>query len=138
MKRLGLITILFVFVLASCHRPTVDPSVRFYMDGQEITTGTVTVPLNSYQEITIKTISPEYYFDFYWQLPTEYPVELGNGSDNFLLLSQSSGFNGNSAVYMLNAVFRMFFSDTLYHAGDVCRLRVYSPEYQRVLKVVVE
>ena len=130
--------ILFVFVLASCHRPTVDPSVRFYMDGQEITTDTVTVPLNSYQEIGIKTISPEYYFDFYWQLPTEYPVELGNGSDNFLLLSQSTGFNGNSAVYTLNAEFRMFFSDTLYHAGDVCRLRVYSPEYQRVLKVVVE
>ena len=31
-----------------------------------------------------------------------------------------------------------WFSDSLYHAGDVCRLRVYSPDYQRVLKVVVE
>ena len=138
MKRLGFISLMFVLVLASCNRPTVDPSVRFYMDGHEITTDTVTVPLNSYQEITIQTVSPEWYYEFYWQLPTGYPMELGNGSDNFHLFSQSSGFNGNSAVYTLNAEFRMFFSDTLYHVGDVCRLRAYSPDYQRVLKVVVE
>ena len=138
MKRLAFVSLLFVLVVAACERPKVDPNVRFYMDGQEITTDTVVVALNSYQEITIKTISPDMFFSYYWQLPTGYPMELGNGSENFQIIQQSTGYNGNSAVHTKNALFKMFFSDTLYQAGDVCRLRANSSDYQRVLKVVVE
>ena len=139
MKKIGLLALVIMCVgLMSCERPKVDPNVRFYMDGQEITTDTVVVALNSYQEITIKTISPDMFFSYYWQLPTGYPMELGNGSENFQIIQQSTGYNGNSAVHTTNALFKMFFSDTLYQAGDVCRLRANSSDYQRVLKVVVE
>lgn len=140
MKRLAFVSLLFLLVITACNRPQVDPNVRFYVDGEEITSDTLIVPLNSYREIGIKTISASSHFDFYWQLPTGYPEALVNGSDNFLIYQQSTGYNGgsNGAVLTTNAVFRMIFSDTLYHAGDVCRLRAYSPNYQRVLKVVVE
>ena len=114
MKRLAFVSLLFVLVIAACERPKVDPNVRFYMDGQEITTDTVVVALNSYQEIAIKTISPDMFFSYYWQLPTGYPMELGNGSENFQIIQQSTGYNGNSAVHTTNALIKMFFSDTLY------------------------
>ena len=131
MKRLAFVSLLFVLVIAACERPAVDPSVRFYVEGEELTSDTLVVPLNSYQEIGIKTVSQRSHYDFYWQLPTGYPEAL---------YQQGTGYNGgsNGAVLTTSAEFRMWFSDSLYHAGDVCRLRVYSPDYQRVLKVVVE
>ena len=141
MKKIGLLALVIMSVgLMSCERPAVDPSVRFYVEGEELTSDTLVVPLNSYQEIGIKTVSQRSHYDFYWQLPTGYPESLVNGSDNFHLYLQSTGYNGgsNGAVLTTSAEFRMWFSDSLYHAGDVCRLRVYSTDYQRVLKVVVE
>ena len=36
------------------------------------------------------------------------------------------------------ATFRMQFSDTAYHSGDECYLRVYVQNYEKALKVVIQ
>ena len=96
MKRVAFISLLFVLVIAACERSAVDPSVRFYVEGEELTSDTLVVPLNSYQEIGIKTVSQRSHYDFYWQLPTGYPEALVNGSDNFHIYQQGTGYNGGS------------------------------------------
>lgn len=118
--------------LMSCEPPKVDTNVRFYVDGQEITNDSISVQLNTYQEIGIKAINQGADWHFYWQQPTGYPVELHSGDGNLQWLSDSYG---NSRILTLE--FRMFFSDTIYHTGDVYRLQAASQDYQKVLTVVV-
>lgn len=139
MRKLAVLAVLFMALgLVSCDRSDLDPNVTFYMDGQEITTESITVPMNSYREIVIKAIGPKHDWHFYWQYATGYPVELANGSENFQLYNESWTEGATSSVHKMNAEFRMIFSDTVYHSGDECRLRVSNPDYQKVLKVVVE
>ena len=142
MRKLGFLALFFVVLtMVSCETETkrIDSRVTFSMDGQEITADTITVPMNSYQEIIIKTVAPSESptYNFYWQYATGYPIELANGSDNFQILQQTVRY-GNNGCEKITAEFRMIFSDTAYHSGDVCRLRVTNSEYQKVLKMRVE
>jgi len=142
MKKLEFIALFFVVItMVSCETGTkrIDSRVTFSMDGQEITADTITVPLNSYQEIIIKTVAPSgsQTYNFYWQYASGYPIELSNGSDNFQILHETVRY-GNNGYEKMTAEFRMIFSDTTYHSGDVCRLRVTNSEFQKVLRVKVE
>lgn len=142
MRKLGFLALFFVVLtMVSCETETkrIDSRVTFSMDGQEITADTITVPLNSYQEIIIKTVAPSesQTYNFYWQYATGYPIELANGSDNFQIVHETVRY-GSNGYEKMTAEFRMIFSDTTYHSGDVCRLRVTNSEYQKVLKVRVE
>ncbi|MBO4488184.1 MAG: hypothetical protein J5741_00815 [Bacteroidales bacterium] len=119
--------------LMSCEPPKVDTNVRFYVDGQEITNDSVSVLLNTYQEIGIKAINQGADWHFYWQQPTGYPVELHSGDGNLQWLSDS---HGNSRILTLE--FRMFFADSLCQHGDVCHLRCKSGDFVKVLNVLVE
>ena len=123
-------------------------SIRFFIDGKEITTDTITVALNSYQEIQIESYAPQFIDGilYYWQVPAGYPQELShNGTpEMFRLLSQS--FTNSITVddmsgYTETALFYMLFGDDVYHSGDLCKLRVkFSPSgyYERVLTIKVE
>ena len=134
MKAFKLSLFLFLVMgLMSCEQPKVDTNVRFYVDGQELATDSITVLLNTYQEVGIKAINSGADWHFYWQQPTGYPVELHSGDGNLQWLSDS---HGNSRILTLE--FRMFFADTLYQHGDVCHLRCKSGDYVKVLNVVVE
>ena len=134
MKRtLLLILSTMLIILTSCEQPKVDTNVRFYVDGQEIANDSISVLLNTYQEVGIKAINSGADWHFYWQMPTGYPVELSNGDGN---LQWISDLHGNGRVLTLE--FRMFFADSLYQHGDVCHLRCKSGDYVRMLKMVVE
>lgn len=134
MKKSSLFILLIILIgLVSCEQPRVDTNVRFYVDGQEITNDSITVLLNTYQEIGIKAINQGADWHFYWQQPTSYPVELHNGDSNLQWLSDSYG-NGRT----LTVEFRMYFTDSLYQHGDVCYLRCKSGDYLKVLNVLVE
>ena len=124
---------------------TFYPEVMFYIDGEEITDNSVEVALNSYCEIQIKTAAPDASSPngvrYYWQYATGYPVELTNGSDNLALNGTTFGdylpeYNASGMIQY--ATFRMQFSDTAYHSGDECYLRVYVQNYEKALKVVVQ
>lgn len=119
--------------LMSCEQPKVDPNVRFYMDGQEITNDSISVLLNTYQEVGIKAINQGADWHFYWLKPTGYPVELHSGDGNLQWLTDS---HGNSRILTLE--FKMLFADSLYQRGDVCHLRCKSGDYVKVLRMVVE
>ena len=71
MKRtLSLIISTMLIILTSCEQPRVDTNVRFYVDGQEITNDSISVLLNTYQEIGIKAINQGADWHFYWLKPT--------------------------------------------------------------------
>ena len=134
MKKLSLIILCFTLVgLMSCEQPRVDTNVRFYMDGQEITNDSISVLLNTYQEVGIKAINQGADWHFYWLKPTGYPVELHSGDGNLQWLTDS---HGNSRILTLE--FKMLFADSLYQRGDVCHLRCKSGDYVKVLRMVVE
>lgn len=134
MKRtLSLIISTMLIILTSCEQPRVDTNVRFYVDGQEITNDSISVLLNTYQEIGIKAINQGADWHFYWLKPTGYPVELHSGDGNLQWLTDSYG---NSRILTLE--FGMFFADSLYQHGDVCQLRCKSGDFVKVLKMVVE
>ena len=134
MKKIGLLALVIMSVgMMSCERPQVDPNVRFYIDGQEITNDSIPVLLNTYQEVGIKAVNSGADWHFYWLKPASYPVELHNGDGNLQWLTDSYG---NNRVLMLE--FRMFFADSLYQHGDVCHLRCKSGDYVKVLRMVVE
>ena len=123
-------------------------SIRFFIDGKEITTDTITVALNSYQEIRIESYAPQFIDGilYYWQAPTGYPQELShNGTpEMFRLLTQSFGNDitvDDLSGYTETALFYTLFSDEIYHSGDLCKLRVKitpSGYYERVLNIRVE
>ena len=133
----------------SCSRDQqYSSTIRFFIDGKEITTDTITVALNSYQEIRIESYAPQFIdgIRYYWQAPTGYPQELShNGTpEMFRLLTQSFGdfiTVDNVSGYTESALFFMLFSDEIYHSGDLCKLRVNfsdSGYYERVLNIRVE
>ena len=58
MKKIGLLALVIMSVgMMSCERLQVDPNVRFYIDGQEITNDSIPVLLNTYQEVGIKAVN---------------------------------------------------------------------------------
>lgn len=133
----------------SCSREQrYSSNIRFFIDGTEITADTITVALNSYQEIRIESYAPQFIDGilYYWQVPTGYPQELShNGTpEMFRLLSQS--FTNSITVdemsgFTETALFYTLFSDDVYHSGDLCNLRVkFTPSgyYERVLTIKVE
>ena len=133
----------------SCSRDqSYSSTVRFFIDGTEITADTITVALNSYQEIRIESYAPQFIDDirYFWQAPTGYPQELShNGTpEMFRLLTQSFGdfiTVDDVSGYTEAALFYMLFSDEVYHSGDLCKLRVKfsdSGYYERVLNIKVE
>ena len=146
----------FAFVLLglcvlcmSCSRePQCSSNIRFFIDGNEIRTDTITVALNSYQEIRIESYAPQFIDGilYYWQAPTGYPQELSHNSTPgmFQLLTQS--FDDNLIVDEMNgytetALFYTLFSDEIYHSGDLCKLRVkFTPSgyCERVLNIRIE
>ena len=123
-------------------------TIRFFIDGTEITTDTITVALNSYQEIRIESYAPRIGDGilYYWQYPTGYPqtLSMNETPEMFRLLTQTCDnsitvdeMNG----YTETALFYMLFSDDLYLSGDLCKLRVKltpSGYYERVLNIRVE
>ena len=122
-------------------------TVRFFIDGTEITADTITVALNSYQEIRIESYAPQFGYGilYYWQYPTGYPqtMSMSETPEMFQLLTQS--FDDNLIVDEMNgytetALFYMLFSDDIYQSGDICKLRVKfaSGYYERVLNIQVE
>jgi hypothetical protein len=122
-------------------------SIRFFIDGTEITSDTITIALNSYQEIRIESYSPriEDVILYYWQYPTGYPqaMSMSETPEMFRLLTQS--FDDDLIVDEMNgyteaALFYTRFSDEIYHSGDLCKLRVQfaSGYYERVLNIKVE
>ncbi len=134
MKKIGLLALVIMCVgMMSCERPQVDPNVRFYIDGQEITNDSIPVLLNTYQEVGIKAVNSGADWHFYWLKPASYPVELHSGDGNLQWLTDSYGNNR-----VLTLEFRMFFADSLYQHGDVCHLRCKSGDYVKVLRMVVE
>lgn len=134
MKKIGLLALVIMSVgMMSCERPQVDPNVRFYIDGQEITNDSIPVLLNTYQEVGIKAVNSGADWHFYWLKPASYPVELHSGDGNLQWLTDSYGNNR-----VLTLEFRMFFADSLYQHGDVCHLRCKSGDYVKVLRMVVE
>lgn len=134
MKKIGLLALMIMCVgMMSCERPQVDPNVRFYIDGQEITNDSIPVLLNTYQEVGIKAVNSGADWHFYWLKPASYPVELHSGDGNLQWLTDSYGNNR-----VLTLEFRMFFADSLYQHGDVCHLRCKSGDYVKVLRMVVE
>lgn len=117
------------------------------MDGKEITADTISVALNSYQEIRIESYSPRIGDGilYYWQNPTGYPQTLSASEtpEMFQLLSQS--FNDmmvdEMSGYTETTLFHTLFSEEMYHSGDLCKLRVkFTPSgyYERVLNIRVE
>lgn len=133
----------------SCSRDQqYSSTIRFFIDGKEITTDTITVALNSYQEIRIESYAPQFIdgIRYYWQAPTGYPQELSHNSTPgmFQLLTQS--FDDNLIVDEMNgytetALFYTLFSDEIYHSGDLCKLRVkFTPSgyCERVLNIRIE
>lgn len=123
----------------------VASNVTFYIDNQRITTDTIIVPLNSYQEFRIESKAPQYMLpiQYQWQYATGAPNDLSqNNSDNFLITSQSfdQTVGDNSNEYVETALFSMHFSDEVYHSGDICKLRVKfaSAYYEKVLNIKVE
>ena len=146
----------FAFVLLglcvlcmSCSRePQYSSNIRFFIDGNEIRTDTITVTLNSYQEIRIESYAPQFIDGilYYWQAPTGYPQELSHNStpEMFQLLTQS--FDDNLIVDEMNgytetALFYTLLSDEIYHSGDLCKLRVkFTPSgyCERVLNIRIE
>ena len=149
-RRLFAIGLLGLCVLCvSCSRePQYSSNIRFFIDGNEIKTDTITVALNSYQEIRIESYAPQFIDGilYYWQSPTGYPQELSQSGtpETFQLLTQS--FNDLLIVdemngYMEAALFHTLFSDEIYRSGDVCKLRVkFTPSgyYERTLNIRVE
>ena len=142
---------LCIILCVSCSRGEQLQSssgVRFFIDGTEITADTITVALNSYQEIRIESCAPGIGDGilYYWQYPTGYPQELShNGTpEMFQLLTQSLDNTlmvDDLSGYTETALFYMLFSDDIYHSGDICKLRVkFTPSgyYERVLNVRVE
>jgi len=133
----------------SCSREQrYSSNIRFFIDGTEITADTITVALNSYQEIRIESYAPQFIDGilYYWQVPTGYPQQLShNGTpEMFRLLSQS--FTNSITVdemsgFTETALFYTLFSDEVYHSGDLCKLRVkFTPSgyNERVLNIRVE
>ena len=123
-------------------------SIRFFIDGKEITTDTITVALNSYQEIQIESYAPQFIDGilYYWQYPTGYPqtLSMNETPEMFRLLTQTfddSIIVDETSGYTETALFFMLFSDDIYHSGDLCKLRVkFTPSgyYERVLNIRVE
>lgn len=133
----------------SCSRnPQYSSTIRFFIDGNEIKADTITVALNSYQEIRIESYAPQFIDGilYYWQTPTGYPQELShNGTpEMFRLLTQSFGDYytvDDMSGYKETALFYTLFSDEIYHSGDLCKLRVKfsaSGYYERVLNIRIE
>ena len=135
----------------SCSRVGMEQyssTIRFFIDGKEITTDTISVALNSYQEIQIESYAPKFIDGilYYWQYPTGYPqtLSMSETPEMFRLLTQS--FDDNLIVDEMNgytetALFFMLFSDDIYHPGDLCKLRVKltpSGYCERVLNIKVE
>ena len=120
--------------------------VTFYLDNQQITTDTITVPLNSYQEIRIESTTLQYAMpiQYQWQYATGAPIDLSiNGSNNFDIVSQSIDQSitvQSSSSYQETALLSILFSDEVYHSGDLCKLRVKfaSGYYEKVLNILVE
>ena len=122
-------------------------NIRFFINGTEITADTITVAINSYQEIRIESYSPRIGDGilYYWQYPTGYPqaMSMSETPEMFRLLTQS--FDDNLIVDEMNgyteaALFYMLFSDDIYQSGDICKLRVKfaTGYYEKVLNIKVE
>ena len=150
MKKIKTIVAFGLFSLCvfciSCSRIEQQPSVRFFIDGSEITADTITVPLNSYLEIHIESSTAQYMapVQYQWQYATGTPVDLSeNGSNNLTITSQyldQSITVESSSGYIETALFTMLFSDGVYHFGDLCKLRVKfaSGYYEKVLNIRVD
>lgn len=133
----------------SCSRiETLDLNSRvtFYLDNQRITTDTITVPLNSYQEIRIESTTPQYAtpIEYQWQYATGAPIDLSSDNSNtFDIVSQyfDQSISAQSTNnYQETALLSILFSDEVYHSGDLCKLRVKfaSGYYEKVLYIRVE
>lgn len=144
---LGLLSLCILCM--SCSRgERYSSTIRFFIDGKEITSDTISVALNSYQEIQIESYAPQFIKGilYYWQYPTGYPQTLSTNEtpEMFRLLTQT--FDDSIIVdemsgYTETALFFMLFSDDIYHSGDLCKLRVKltpSGYYERVLNIRVE
>ena len=144
----GLLSLCIILCVSCSRGQRYSSTVRFFIDGKEITTDTITVALNFYQEIRIESYAPQFIDGilYYWQAPTGYPQELSHNDtpEMFRVLTQS--FEDNMIVDNMNgytetALFYMLFSDEIYHSGDLCKLRVkFTPSgyYERVLTIRVE
>lgn len=134
---------LFVMLLLSaCNEPKmVDFDVSFYVDGKEITSDTLAVPLNSFQIIKINTYAPVYNEGIFytWRSINEPPMDL-RGTDSLRIRYNEFGDgirDGREGTFEW-AEFYMSFSDSLFHHGDLYKLSVSAKMEEKVLNILVE
>lgn len=128
-----------VSLFASCDE-FVEDSVSFYIDGNEITADTVTVPINSYQEVQIKVYgsSLNSRFHYYWRSEYDYPIDLLYTDSLAFYHTASGDVMGRKLGAYQHSEFRMMFSDSVYHPGDIYKLKVTVQDYQRTLNFLVK
>ena len=140
MKRFILLLCISTLLLCSCHKPeSVEPDVKFYVDGVELQTDTLYPSLNSYVEVKIVAVTPDI-CTYTWRSVNDYPINLRNAGKNFHVMREALPLFEQDYVNGFREVseFRMLFSDTLYHAGDLYKLKVSSSDtYERTLNFVV-
>ncbi len=129
------------FVLASCnHHKMVDFQVHFYQDGYEIITDTLFVPINSFQNIQIRTYAPVLNegIKYEWRALNSTPISL-RGTDSLRIMCNEYGENildGKEGTFEW-AEFYMGFPDSIFQRGDIYKLIVYVRMDERVLNIKV-
>ena len=80
------------FTLFSCGKlEYIDPEVKFFIDGKEITEDSYSVPLNSYQEVRIESYAPKNLYNYFWRKSTEYPIDLREDREHLAILYSTGG-----------------------------------------------
>lgn len=132
--------IVFCAILCPSCDEFVEDSVSFYIDGNEITADTVTVPINSYQEVQIKVYgsSLNSRFHYYWRSEYGYPIDLLYTDSLAFYHTASGDVMGRKLGAYQHSEFRMMFSDSVYHSGDIYKLKVTVQDYQRTLNFLVK
>lgn len=131
------------FTFFSCGKlEYIDPEVKFFIDGKEITEDSYSVPLNSYQEVRIESYAPKNLYNYFWRKSTEYPIDLREDREHLAILYSTGGVvqieDGKYGSKEL-AEFRMMFSDSICQSGDHFILRVLIDDnYERTLRFFVE
>ena len=140
MKKFILLLCVPALMLCSCHKPkSVEPDVKFYVDGVELQSDTLYPNLNSYMDVKIVAITPNI-CSYTWGPINDYPIILRNGILNFHIISSAQPLFEQDYVngYREVSEFRMKFSDTLYQVGDHYKLKVFSSDtYERTLNFIV-
>lgn len=143
MKRLIIAFVLISLLFYSCESwNLIDPEVKFYIDGKEITTDDYSVSLNSYLEVRIESYAPQNSYEYLWREIHDFPTNLRTDKERFSIIYSSGGATEiEDGKYGSKEVseFRMMFSDSICQPGDHFLLRVIlDGHYERTLNFHIE